>query len=186
MKTLSTLCLAILLGCATVATVFADVLPKEVSQVKEIFDKHGATSCSQAMAETINFLVNGRVFTFNALWSNQNTNKNPISVDFLISGTKNDYSYTGSIVLLPVGDKCVGAYVYSFVEPTHNCKNYMRKIEFDGSVKNLNSAYYLNGDGGSAYFMTVMDNSSLHFIFNDVAGGCSVTKREMLNIDAKK
>ena len=185
MKTLSSLCLAIFVGCATATTAFAEILPKDVIEVKDTFDKNGASSCSKALADTINFLADGRAFTYNALWGTEDTNKKPISLDFLISGGKGDYSGSGSIVLIPIGDKCIGAYVLSFVAPSHNCEIYMKKVGADGQDWNHNSKYN-NGDGGTAYFSTLKNNSNANFIFNDVAGGCSMTKREMINLEVKK
>ena len=185
MRTLLTLCLAILASCISTANTFAEVLPKDVIEVRNIFDRNGATSCSKAMADTINFLADGRTFTYNALWGNTDTNKKPITLDFLISGNKVDYSSSGSIILIPIGGQCVGAYETSFVAPSHDCKTYIHNIGADGKgwIQNTPSN---NGDGGTAYFQMLRDNSNIVFIFNDVAGGCSVMKREMLNLNAQK
>lgn len=185
MKTLLPLFLAVMVSCAAVPRVFAEVLPKDVVEVREMFDKNGATSCSKAIADTINFLADGRSFTFNALWGTTDANKKPITLDFLISGIKGEYSSNGSISLIPIGDQCSGMYVYSFVVPTRDCKTYIHTIGADGRDWNQ-SASYSNGDGGKAYFMSFKNESNVNFIFNDVAGGCSVTKREMINLKAQK
>jgi hypothetical protein len=185
MKTLLPLFLVILVSCTSAANVFAEVLPKDVVEVRETFEKNGATSCSKAMADTINFLADGRTFTYNALWGTMDANKKPITLDFLISGSKGDYSSNGSITLMPVGDQCVGVYVYSFVAPSRDCKTYIHTIGADGRDWNQSSKYN-NGDGGTAYFLTMKKESSVNFIFNDVAGGCSVTKREMIDLKAQK
>lgn len=163
----------------------AGVLPKDVLAIKNDFDKVGATKCSQAIAETFHFLAKGRPFTTNRQWGTSDTNKKPISLDFMIAGTKSNYSYVGAIVFIPLGDRCVGNYVYSYVAPSQNCKVYMQKDGFDGPDWKA-GVTDPNGDGGSAYFLSVKTDSSLKFIFNDVAGGCSVTKREPLNFDAGK
>lgn len=186
MKTLLPLFLAVVVGCASVPDVFAVVLPKDVVEVRETFEKNGATSCSKAVADTINFLADGRAFTFNALWGTTDPNKKPVTLDFVIKGSKvGDYSNAGSITVAPIGDQCVGVYVFSFVAPSRDCKTYIHTIGADGRDWNQ-SFTYDNGDGGKAYFMTFKDNSSVNFIFNDVAGGCSVTKREMINLKAQK
>lgn len=163
----------------------AGVLPKDVLAVKNDFDKAGATRCSQVIAETFHFLAKGRAFSINRQWGTTDTNRKPISLDFMITGTKSDYSLIGAIDLAPVGDRCIGTYVYSYVAPSQNCKAYMQKAGFDGPNWKLGKTYP-NGDGGSAYFLSVKTDSSLNFIFNDVAGGCSVTKREPLDFDAGK
>jgi hypothetical protein len=184
MKTLLSLWVAIFVSWASVASIYAEVLPKDVIEVKDTFDNKGATSCSQAMADTINFLANGRAFNYNALWGNTDTNNKPISVDFLISGSKDEISSNGSIVLIPIKDKCVGVYVYSYVAPSHNCKIYMQKTGFDDKDRNQTTTYN-NADGGTAYFLALKNINNINFIFNDVAGGCSLTVREMLTLDAK-
>ncbi len=163
----------------------AGVLPKDVLAVKDGFNKVGATKCSQAMAETLHFLAKGRPFVDNRQWNTSDTNNKPISLDFVISGTKNDYSHVGAIYLLPVGGQCRGMYVYTLVAPSQNCKTYMQKAGFEGSDWKKETTDP-NGDGGSAYFVTVKNNRALNLIFNDVAGGCSLTKREPLNLDAEK
>jgi hypothetical protein len=185
MKRQLPLVIAICVGFSSASNVFAGVLPKDILSIKESFDKVGATSCSQALAETLHFLAKGRSISNNKQWSTSDTNKKPISIDFLISGTKSDYSTSGAIVLTPTGNKCVGTYVYSLVAPSENCKTYMQKAGFDGPDWSQDMTYP-NGDGGTAYFLSVKKNSGLNFIFNDVAGGCSLTKRETLMLDAGK
>lgn len=162
----------------------AGVLPKDVLAVKNDFDKAGATRCSQAIAETFHFLAKGRPFSYNRQWGTSDTNKKPVGLDFMITGTKSDYSLIGAIYFTPVGDRCIGTYVYSYVAPSQNCKVHMQKAGFDGPDWKLD-ATYPNGDGGSTYFVSLKKNPALNFIFNDVAGGCSLTKREPLN-DAGK
>ncbi len=185
MKMLLSLWLAIFVSWASVGSIFAEVLPKDVLEVKDTFNKKGATSCSQAMADTINFLANGRTFTYNALWGTTDANSKPISLDFLIHGSKDEFSSNGSIVLIPIREKCIGVYVYSYVAPSHNCKIYMQKTGFDD--KNMNqTSTNSNGEGGSVHFVSLKDINNINFIFNDVAGGCSMTVREMLTLDAKK
>ena len=179
------LAIAICIGFASVSNAFAGVLPKDILSIKESFDKVGATSCSQALAETLHFLAKGRSISNNSQWSTADTNKKSISIDFLISGTKSDYSASGAIVLTPTGNKCVGTYVYSFVAPSENCKIYIQKAGFDGPDWSQDIADP-NGDGGTAYFLSVKKNGGLNFILNDVAGGCSLTKRETLTLDAGK
>ena len=164
----------------------AGVLPKDVLAIKNDFDKTGATKCSQAIAETFHFLAKGRAFSINRQWSTSDTNKKPIGLDFMISGTKGDYSYVGAIYLAPVGDRCIGTYVYSYVAPSQNCKVHMQKAGFDGPDWKQLGKTYPNGDGGSTYFVSLKKSPALNFIFNDVAGGCSLTKREPLDFDAGK
>ena len=185
MKQLTTFFLAFSVSIMIVSEVFAGVLPKDILAMKASFDKAGATSCSQGLAETLHFLAKGRSVSVNKQWSTSDSNKKPISVDFLITGNQNDYSTSGAIVLTPVGNKCVGTYVYSFVAPSENCKTYMQKAGFDGSdwTQDLVES---NGDGGKVYFLSIKNNNALNFIFNDVAGGCSMTKREPLNLDITK
>ena len=185
MKTLLPLFLAIMLSCTTAANVLAEVLPKDVVEVRETFEKNGAKSCSKGIADTINFLADGRAFTYNALWGTTDANKKPLTLDFLITGSKGDYSSNGSITLVPMGEQCVGVYVYTFVAPSRDCKTYIHTIGADGRDWNQSSSYS-NGDGGKAYFLTLKNESNVNFIFNDVAGGCSVTKREMINLKANK
>lgn len=185
MKKCLPLLLAIFVSWASVASIYAEVLPKDVIEVKDIFDKKGATSCSQAMADTLNFLANGRAFNYNVLWGNTDTNNKPISLDFVISGSKDELSSNGSIVLMPNKDKCVGVYVYSYVSPSHSCKIYMQKTGFDDKDRYQTSTYK-NGDDGTAYFLSLKNINNINFIFNDVASGCSMTIREMLSLDAKK
>lgn len=175
----------IALSIAVASTASAGVLPKDILSIKESFDQVGATSCSQALAETVHFLAKGRPVSNNKQWSTSDTNKKPISIDFLISGTKSDYSTSGAIVLTPVGNKCFGTYVYTLVAPSENCKTYMQKAGFDGPDWSQNMTDS-NGDGGTAYFLSVKKNSGLNFILNDVAGGCALTKRETLFLDASK
>ena len=173
--------------CSMVLTTItsAAVLPKDILSIKESYDKVGATNCSQALAETLNFLAKGRSMDNNKQWSTSDTNKKPISIDFLISGTKTDYSTSGSIVLTPVGNKCFGAYVYSFVAPSENCKIYIQKEGFDSPdwVQEMTDP---NGDGGTVYFLSPKKNNGLNLILNDVAGGCALTKRETLFLDSTK
>ena len=183
MKTLLSLLLLVVAVSAVAADAFAEVLPKDVVEVKETFRKNGAAACSNAMANTINFLADGRPFTFSALWGTTRAETKPITLDFLIFGSKGDYSSNGSISMMPVGGECVGVYVYSFVAPSRDCKTYIHTIGADGRDWNQSSGYR-NGDGGSAYFMSLKVNSAANFIFNDVAGGCSVTKREMIDLKA--
>ncbi len=185
MRTLVSLWLAVFVSWGSIASVFAEVLPKDVAEVKETFDKKGATSCSQAMAETINFLANGRPFSYNAVWGNSDANSKPIALDFLISGSKDEISSNGSIFLVPNKEKCSGVYVYYYVVPSHNCKTYMQNTGFDDKERNHTTTYN-NGDGGIAYFLSLKNVNNLNFIFNDITGGCSLTIREMLSIDAKK
>jgi hypothetical protein len=185
MKHLLPFIVAISIVLTTASNAFAGVLPKDILAIKESFDKVGATSCSQALAETLHFLAKGRSIMNNRQWSTSDTNKKAISIDFLISGTKSDYSTSGAIVLTPVGNKCVGTYVYSFVAPSENCKTYIQKAGFDSPDWSQDMTDP-NGDGGTAYFLSVKKNSGLNFILNDVAGGCSLTKRETLNLDATK
>jgi len=177
--------MAFTVGTTIAADASAGVLPKDILAIKASFDKVGATSCSLALAETLNFIAKGRTVAYNKQWSTSETNKKSISIDFLIEGTQSDYSFFGAIVLTPVGNECVGTYVYSFVAPSENCKTYMQKAGFDGPewTQNLTDP---NGDGGNVYFLSVKKNNALNFIFNDVAGGCSMTKREILNLDAAK
>lgn len=179
---------AILFGMTVLAITelsFASVLPKDILSIKDSFDKNGATSCSQVLGETLHFIVKGRPITYSKQWSTVDTNKRPISIDFLISGTKDDYSTSGAIVLTPVGNKCHGAYVYSFVAPSENCKTYIQKAGFDSAdwVKDIVEP---NGDGGAVYFLSTKNSNNLNFILNDVAGGCAFTKRETLQLDTKK
>ena len=186
MKQLSPLFLAFSVGIMIVSDATAGVLPKDILAIKASFDKVGATTCSQALAETLNFLAKGRSIGNNRQWSTSDTNKKPISIDFLISGTQNDYSTSGAIVLTPAGDKCFGAYVYSLVAPSENCKTYMQKAGFNEPNWSQDMTDP-NGDGGKFYFLSVKNNpNTLNFIFNDVAGGCSMTKRETLFLDATK
>lgn len=185
MKTLMLLWLAIFISWAGAASIFAEVLPKEVIEVKDTFDKKGATSCSAAMADTMNFLANGRTFTYNALWGTTDANNKPVSLDFLIYGSKDELTSNGSIVLIPIKDKCIGVYVYSYVAPSHNCDIYMQKTGFDDK-KRYQTSTYKNGDGGTARFLSLTNINNLNFIFNDVPGGCSLTIREMLALEAKK
>lgn len=185
MKTVLSLVLAAGVALASLVSAHAEVLPKDVMEVKDFFDKKGATSCSQAMADTINFLANGRTFNYNALWGNTDTDNKPISLDFLISGGKDEMSSNGSIVLLPKGEKCEGVYVYSYVSPSHSCKIYMQKAGFAEEGK-YETTSYKNGDGGAAYFLSPKNINNLNFIFNDVAGGCGVTIREMLSVNVRK
>lgn len=173
---------AFTLGVAIAAEGYAAILPKDVLAVKNSFDKVGATSCSTALAETVNFIAKGRPFTDNKQWSTADTNKKTISIDFLITGDTDTYSKAGSIVLTPVSNKCVGTYVYSWVTPAKNCKEYIQKGGYDGEAWNQDLEDF-NGDGGKSYFLSVKKNASLNFIFNDVAGGCSVTKRETMALD---
>lgn len=184
MKQLAPFFLAFSLGI-TITNASAGVLPKDILTIKTSFDKVGATTCSQSLAETLHFLAKGRAISNNRQWSTSDTNKKPISIDFLISGTQSDYSTSGAIVLAPVGNKCIGTYVYSYVAPSENCKTYMQKSGFDGP-KWIQDMTDSNGDGGNVYFLSIKDNNALNFIFNDVAGGCSMTKRETLNLDATK
>lgn len=186
MKQLAPFYLAFSVGIMIASDASAGVLPKDILAIKGSFDKVGATSCSQALAETLNFLAKGRSITNNRQWSTSDTNKKPISIDFLISGTQSDYSTSGAIVLAPVGNKCVGTYVMSYVAPSESCKTYIQKEGFNSPEWNqdLTDA---NGDGGKVYFLSVKNNpNALNFILNDVAGGCSLTKRETLNMDATK
>jgi hypothetical protein len=185
MKTLLPLFLAIVVNCVCAANTFAEVLSKDVIEVRKTFEQNGATSCSKAIADTINFLADGRTFTYNALWGTTDANRKPVTLDFLISGVKGEYSSNGSITLIPIGDKCVGTYVYSFVAPSRDCKTFIHTIGTDGRDWNQSSSYN-NGDGGTAYFLTFKNNSNVNFIFNDVAGGCSVSKREMVNLNAQE
>lgn len=163
----------------------AGVLPKDVLVVKDGFDKVGAKRCSQAMAETLHFLANGRPFMRTSQWANSDTNNSPIGLDFMIAGTKKDYSRVGAIYFLPVGDRCRGTYVYTIVAPSQNCITYMQKAGFEGPdwKKEITQ---INGDGGKTYLLSLKNSPSLNFIFNDVAGGCALTKREPLNMDAGK
>lgn len=173
------------LGVMATSNAVAGVLPKDVMSIKESFDKVGANTCSLALAETVNFIAKGRSISNNKQWYTSDTNKKPISIDFLIAGTKNDYSISGAIVLTPVGNQCLGSYVYSFVAPSENCKTYIQKQGFDGPDWQQDMTDP-NGDGGTVYFLSVKTNQGLNFIFNDVAGGCSLTKRETLRLDVKK
>ena len=184
MKTLWSLWLAVFFSWASVSGISAEVLPKDVIEVKEVFNKNGATSCSQAMADTINFLAHGRSFTYNALWGTTDADNKPISMDFSIYGSKDDYSSNGSIVLIPIRDKCIGVYVYSYVAPSHNCTAYIQKTGFDNKEMIHNSTTN-NGEGGTVHFLSLRNIHNINFIFNDVAGGCSLTIREMLTLDAK-
>ena len=165
--------------------VSAVVLPKDILSIKQSFDKVGATSCSQALAETLHFLAKGRAISNNRQWSTSNTNKKPISLDFLISGTKDNYSTSGSIILVPIENQCLGTYVYSYVAPSENCKTYIQKEGFDGPDWNQDLTDP-NGDSGKVYFLSLKKNNGLNFILNDVAGGCSLTKRENLFLDITK
>jgi len=185
MKKLISLFLAFSVSFAITSGATAEILPKDVLAIKAAFDKAGATSCSQALAETLSFIAKGRSISNNRQWSTTETNKKPISIDFMISGTQNDYSYSGSIVLAPVGNNCVGTYVYTYVAPSENCKIYIQKAGFDGANWSQDMTDK-NGDGGNAYFLSVKTNNNLNFIFNDVAGGCSMTKRETLSFEASK
>lgn len=184
MRKMTSLLLFVMVGFAAAASAFAEVLPKDVAEVRDTFEKNGATSCSKAMSDTINFLADGRPFTFNALWGTTDAADRPVTLDFLISGSKGEYSSSGSIVLIPMGAQCVGNYVYSFVAPSRDCKTYIHTIGADGRDWNRSSSYQ-NGDGGTAYFLTMKNNSGVNFTFNDVAGGCSVTKREMIDLTAR-
>ena len=162
----------------------SSVLPKDISEIKSTFDKEGATSCSQSMAETLHFIAKGRAITVNKQWATSNTNKKPISVDFLVSGTKSDYSMNGAVVLTPVENQCIGSYVYNFVAPSENCKTYMQKEGFDGPEWTIDITDP-NGDGGSVYFISLKSNAGLSFVLNDVAGGCNFRKRETLFLNRK-
>ena len=185
MKKLTSLLFVVMVGYATAGIALAEVLPKDVAEVRDTFERNGATSCSKAMSDTINFLDDGRDFTYNALWGTTDPGNKPVTLDFLISGSKGEYSSSGSIVLVPVGELCVGNYVLTFVAPSRDCKTYIHTIGADGRDWNQSSSYR-NGDGGSAYFLTMKKNSSVNFTFNDVAGGCSVTKREMINLNTNR
>lgn len=175
----------VIAGLAAAPNSLAGVLPKDVLAVKDDFDKVGAKKCSQAMAETLHFLANGRPFMQTSQWATSGTNNSPISLDFMITGTKKDYSRVGAIYFSPIGDRCRGMYVYTIVAPSQNCKTYMQKTGFEGPdwKKEITK---INGDGGEAYLLSLKNSPSLNFIFNDVAGGCALTKREPLNMDAGK
>lgn len=162
----------------------ASVLPKNVASVKDHFESVGATACSGAISSTLHFLTKGKDFTHNKAWSTVNTNARPIVVDFVISGTKSNYSYSGIIYMVPVDKQCLGTYTTTYVAPASSCMAYIEQHGFDGGdwVHNLSD---LNGDGGKTHFLSLTDGQNLNFIFNDVVGGCSVTKRETLYLDAK-
>ncbi|HTO18872.1 MAG TPA: hypothetical protein VL129_06970 [Pseudomonas sp.] len=176
---------SILFFSAVASGAAATVLPKNILSIKQHFDNVGATTCSGAISETLSFLAKGRDFSSNKAWSTENTNIKPIVVDFLISGTESNYSSSGTVVITPVEKQCVGAYVVTYVAPTPSCMAYIQKHGFDGAGwrQKLTDP---NGDGGKTYFLSVDDSPGLNFIFNDVAGGCSITKRETLSLDAKK
>jgi hypothetical protein len=185
MKTLLSLWATIFVSLAYAANLSAEVLNKDVIEVRDTFNKKGATSCASAMADTINFLANGRSFTFNALWGTTDANNKPMTLDYVIPGANDENSSSGSIILIPIKDKCIGAYVHSYVAPSHNCKIYMQKTGFDD--KNMyHTSTYDNGEGGTAYISALNSVSNINFIFNDVGGGCSLTIREMLTLNANK
>ena len=153
MKRAPSIVMAICIGFTFASNVFAGVLPKDILSIKESFDQVGATSCSQAIAETLHFLAKGKPISNKRQWSTSDTNKKSISIDFLISGTKSDYSTSGAIVLSPMGNKCVGTYVYSFVAPSENCKTYIQKSGLDGPDWSQELTDQ-NGDGGTVYFLS--------------------------------
>jgi|GEM_PF-5282702 hypothetical protein len=163
----------------------SEVLPKNVLDTKEEFDKVGATVCSTAIASTVAFIVKGRAIDSQRQWDTKKPNQSAISIDFAAAGGKTDYSLTGSVYLIPVGNKCEGTYTYTVVFPGSNCQSVMTDKGFvapDWSEL-MNDP---NGDGGKVVFMSAVKSSDLSFIFNDVAGGCSMLKRESITKDVSK
>lgn len=178
---------ALVLACALVAsqTVVAAVLPKNILAVKEAFDQVGATPCSQAIADTLNSVATGRPFALSRQWSAVDTNKRSISIDFILAGDKENYSTVGSALFVPVGTQCHGHYIYTYVAPSADCKTYMHKEGFEGTEWVVTDSGN-NGDGGMFRRVNFGKNTLLGFMFNDVAGGCSLTKRETVILDQKK
>jgi hypothetical protein len=172
-------------GVLFAASSSAAIYSKSVAVIKATFDKNGANKCSDQLAGTLEFLVNGRSLIYSQQWMKKDANNNPILVDFMIAGTKSNYSLFGSVMLMPDNSKCSGSYVASYVASTANCKAYMEKEGFNGP-EFIDGSNDSNGDGGTAYLRDVKDKSQLSFIFNDVAGGCSVTKRESLSYPINK
>jgi hypothetical protein len=174
------LSLAVLIYTSVFAvSAHADVIPKNVLDVKANFDKAGATQCSSAMAQILSFLAKGRPYSYTYQWYSKTPNESPISLDFIVSGNKDNYSSAGSIVFTPVKDTCVGSYTYSVTYPGPSCQTAMQNngfVEPDWKQGMTGK----NGDGGHYYYMKNTKNPALGFIFNDVAGGCSMTKRETL------
>jgi hypothetical protein len=176
----------ILFFLALIGSASADVLSKEVLATKEAFDKAGATKCSQAIADTLQFVAKNRGVTVNRQWFTKGANEKPVTVQFLVLGDKESYSRSGSITLTPVGNQCIGAYVYTTVSPAQNCKSFMEKGGFTADEtweKGLTDA---NGDGGNTYFLSLKPNGDVVLVFNDVAGGCSLTRQETLMLNAVK
>ena len=92
MKAANTIFLSGFFAIMIASNASAGVLPKDILAIRDAFDKVGATSCSQALAETLHFLAKGRSISNNRQWATSDTNKKPISIDFLISGNTSDYS----------------------------------------------------------------------------------------------
>ena len=173
--------LAVALGCGAM-TAQADVLSKSALHLRNEFISSGANQCADAMAETMQFLSENRPFDEQRQWSTTAPNANPIVVDFVVAGNETAYSRAGSVSLVPAGGKCRGEYTYTQTEPASNCGDFIKKEGFDGpDWKTVLTG--LNGDGGKSYFLSVLNKPNLTIILNDVAGGCSLIKREELDMD---
>lgn len=177
--------LFIMCSIAIASNANAVILSKEALPIKIKLDNLGATKCSTAIASTIDFIAKGDAVEYMTSWNKTDVNNKTISIDFLIPGSSSSYSKSGTIALTPVGNQCIGTYIYSSTYPSNDCKTYLEKQGFN-SPDWQQDVTGLNGDGGNYYFLSPKGTPSLQFIFNDVAGGCALTKREQLEIDFTK
>lgn len=161
----------------------AGVLPKNVQSVKDELDKGGATACSFAAAETLSFLADGRPFSNHRSWSTEDTNNRAITIDFTVHGDKSNYSKSGTMQFVRVGNKCRGVYASSSVFPDTNCKDMIVKEGFVAPTWK-EELVESNGDGAEVHFIKLVESPSLYFILNDAGSGCALLKREQLVKDA--
>jgi len=160
----------------------AEGLSKDAENIRQVFLRAGATTCAHAMAETIMFVADGRSLMTYRLWNTAKPNVQPIITDFVVAGTKSSYSRTGSISLTPTAGRCVGNYVYTTTLDGTDCADAMLTLHFTPPEWKIEETDG-NGDGGKARLVSLDKKDGLVFIFNDMAHGCTMTKRELLNLD---
>lgn len=176
MKHTVSVMLVMSMACANAA-----LLSKTAQRVKKGLDDAGASSCSQAAAETVDFLADGRSIVWNSAWSTSEPAKKSIHIDITVAGDNKNFSRVGAIVFTPTGNQCQGSYVYNTPIGSKDCKRTMEENGFvEPQWKQVSSKE--NGDGGSSYFVELTGKNNLNFTFNDLpGGGCVMTKRESLS-----
>lgn len=163
----------------------ATPMSKDILKLKADLDGYGATICSETVAKIMQGIANGRGFNIKTKWSILKPNKNPILIDLAVKGDSNYPSSVGAITITPSNGQCVGSYSFTSIYPSKNCASFIGDNE-------LNTPEWIllttdnNGSGGKTRFYALDKNDGLNFIYNDVNGGCSVTKSEMFLGDQKQ